>query len=139
MGCIPSKALLETTHKLHEAQHGFASQGIVTDNVQIDTKKMVERKNQIVKNLTGGIGGLFKANGVTLLQGTGKLLAGKKVEVTDKDGNVSTHEAENVILASGSVPVEIPPAPLTEGLILDNAGALDIDETPKRLGVIGAG
>ncbi|KDE39192.1 MAG: dihydrolipoyl dehydrogenase [Nitrincola lacisaponensis] len=139
VGCIPSKALLETTHKMHEAQHGFAAQGIMADNVRMDTKQMVARKNQIVKNLTGGIAGLFKANGVTLLQGKGKLLANKQVEVTAADGSVSLHEAENVILAAGSVPVEIPPAPLTEGLILDNAGALDIDEVPKRLGIIGAG
>jgi len=139
VGCIPSKALLETTHKLHEAQHGFAAQGIVADNVRIDTKQMVARKDQIVKNLTGGIAGLFKANGVTLLQGKGKLLANKQVEVTAQDGAVTVHSAENIVLAAGSVPVEIPPAPLTEGLILDNAGALDIDETPARLGVIGAG
>ncbi|WP_409522789.1 dihydrolipoyl dehydrogenase [Nitrincola sp. MINF-07-Sa-05] len=139
VGCIPSKALLETTHKLHEAQHGFAAQGIVAENVRIDTKQMVARKDQIVKNLTGGIAGLFKANGVTLLQGKGKLLANKQVEVTAQDGAVSVYSAENVVLAAGSVPVEIPPAPLTEGLILDNAGALDIDEAPERLGVIGAG
>ncbi len=139
VGCIPSKALLETTHKLHEAQHGFADQGIVADNVHMDTKQMVARKNQIVKNLTGGIAGLFKANDVTLIQGKGKLLANKQVEVTAADGSITLHAAENVILASGSVPVEIPPAPLTDGLILDNAGALDIDETPERVGIIGAG
>lgn len=139
VGCIPSKAMLETTHKLHEAQHGFAAQGIVAENVSIDPKAMVARKNGIVKNLTGGIAGLFKANGVTTLGGTGKLLAGKQVEVTAADGSVSTYQADNVILASGSVPVEIPPAPLTDGLILDNAGALDIDETPEHLGIIGAG
>jgi dihydrolipoamide dehydrogenase len=133
VGCIPSKALLETTHKMHEAQHGFAAQGIVADNVRMDTKQMVARKDQIVKNLTGGIAGLFKANGVTLLQGTGKLLANKQVEVTAQDGKTGVYAADNVILASGSVPVEIPPAPLTEGLILDNEGALNIDETPKRL------
>jgi dihydrolipoamide dehydrogenase len=139
VGCIPSKALLETTHKFHEAQHGFAAQGIIADNVHMDTKQMVARKDQIVKNLTGGIAGLFKANGVTLLQGTGKLLANKQVEVTAQDGSSSVYAADNVILASGSVPVEIPPAPLTEGLIVDNEGALKIDETPKRLGIIGAG
>ena len=139
VGCIPSKALLETTHKLHEAQHGFEAQGIEAQNVSINVKQMVARKNQIVKNLTGGIAGLFKANGVTTLQGTGKLLANKRVEVTAADGSVTVYDAENVVLASGSVPVEIPPAPLTEGLILDNAGALDIEEAPKRLGIIGAG
>jgi dihydrolipoamide dehydrogenase len=139
VGCIPSKALLESTHKFHEASHDFDIHGIKTSDVQMDVKKMVSRKDTIVKNLTGGITGLFKANGVTTLAGMGKLLANKQVEVTAADGSVSVYDAENVILASGSVPVEIPPAPLTEGLILDNAGALDINETPKRLGVIGAG
>ncbi len=74
---------------------------------------MMERKVGIVKQLTGGISGLFKANGVTAIHGHGKLLAGRKVEVTDKDGKTKTYEADNVILASGSKPIEIPPAPLT--------------------------
>ncbi|WP_415898557.1 dihydrolipoyl dehydrogenase [Neptuniibacter sp. QD48_11] len=138
VGCIPSKALLESTHQFHNAQHANVH-GIQTGEVSMDVKAMVARKDKIVGNLTGGITGLFKANGVTLLQGMGKLHGGKKVEVIAADGTSTTYDAENVILASGSVPVEIPPAPLTEGLILDNAGALNIDETPKRLGVIGAG
>ncbi|SEQ66818.1 dihydrolipoamide dehydrogenase [Amphritea atlantica] len=138
VGCIPSKALLESTHQFHKTQHADVH-GIQTGDVTMDVKKMVARKDKIVGNLTGGIAGLFKANGVTLLQGMGKLLANKQVQVTAADGTASVYAAENVILASGSVPVEIPPAPLTEGLILDNAGALNIDETPKRLGVIGAG
>jgi len=138
VGCIPSKALLESTHQFHNAQHANVH-GIQTGEVSMDVKAMVARKDKIVGNLTGGITGLFKANGVTLLQGMGKLHGGKKVEVIAADGTSATYDAENVILASGSVPVEIPPAPLTEGLILDNAGALNIDETPKRLGVIGAG
>jgi dihydrolipoamide dehydrogenase len=100
---------------------------------------MIERKAQIVKNLTGGISGLFKANGVTALEGTGKVLPNKQVEVTGHDGEKATYDAENIVIASGSVPVEIPPTPLTEGLIVDSTGALEFTETPKRLGVIGAG
>lgn len=139
VGCIPSKALLESTHQFHKAQHADVHGIQVGGEVTMDVKAMVARKDKIVGNLTGGIGGLFKANGVTLLQGMGKLLANKQVEVTAADGTATVYDAENVILASGSVPVNIPPAPLTEGLILDNAGALDIDEVPERLGVIGAG
>lgn len=105
----------------------------------MDVKKMVARKDKIVTQLTGGIAMLFKANGVTPFEGTGKLLAGKKVEVTGHDGKTQVLEAENVIIASGSVPVEIPPAPLTEDLIVDSTGALDFTETPARLGVIGGG
>ena len=105
----------------------------------MDVKKMVGRKDKIVNQLTGGIAMLFKANGVTSFEGTGKLLAGKKVEVVGHNGETQVLEAENIIVASGSVPVEIPPAPLTEGLIVDSTGALDFTETPKRLGVIGGG
>ena len=100
---------------------------------------MLDRKNKIINQLTGGIAGLFKANGVTALYGTGKLLAGKKVELTDNDGAVSVLDAENVILASGSLPIAIPVLPVDNDLILDSTGALEIGEVPKRLGVIGAG
>ncbi|MFP8965250.1 dihydrolipoyl dehydrogenase [Pokkaliibacter sp. CJK22405] len=139
VGCIPSKALLDSTHKFEEASHAFKIHGISTGEVTMDVPAMIDRKDKIVGNLTGGIAGLFKANGVTTLQGTGKLLSGKKVEVTDKDGNVSTVEAGSIILASGSVPVNIPPAPMNGDTIVDNVGALDFTEVPKRLGVIGAG
>ncbi len=139
VGCIPSKALLETTYKYHEAKAGLNVHGISTGDVTMNVEQMVARKDKIVGNLTAGIGGLFKANGVTVLQGMGKLLAGKQVEVTAADGTATVYAADNVVLASGSVPVNIPPAPLADNLILDNAGALDITETPKRLGVIGAG
>ncbi|REC95859.1 dihydrolipoamide dehydrogenase [Kushneria indalinina DSM 14324] len=139
VGCIPSKALLETSHKYVEARDEYSELGIEVSDVQMDVKKMMARKEKTVANLTGGISALFKANGVTALEGTGKLHPGKKIEVTDHDGNSETYEAENVVIASGSVPVEIPPAPLTEGLIVDSSGALEFQEVPKRLGVIGAG
>ncbi len=139
VGCIPSKALLDSTHKYHMAHDEFKIHGIKTSGVSMDVPAMIKRKDQIVKNLTGGIAGLFKANGVTLFEGAGKVLAGKKVEVTKHDGSTEVVDAENIIIAAGSVPVNIPPAPLTDDLILDNEGALNISETPKRLGVIGAG
>lgn len=139
VGCIPSKALLEASHKYHEAKHDFDTFGIEAKDVKMDVKKMVGRKDKIVTQLTGGIAMLFKANGVASYEGTGKLLAGKKVEVTGHDGKTQVLEAENVIIASGSVPVEIPPTPLTDDLIVDSTGALDFTETPARLGVIGGG
>jgi len=139
VGCIPSKALLDSSWKFHEAQDGFAVHGISAKGVSIDVPAMVGRKNSIIKNLTGGVAGLFKANGVTLLEGHGKLLAGKKVEVTDKDGKTSVVEAENVILASGSRPIDIPPAPVDQDVIVDSTGALEFQSVPKKLGVIGAG
>ncbi|MBI42170.1 dihydrolipoyl dehydrogenase [uncultured Marinobacter sp.] len=139
VGCIPSKALLEISHKYEEASHDYEMQGILVKDVQIDVAKMMERKAGIVKQLTGGIASLFKANGVTSIHGHGKLLAGRKVEVTDADGNTKVYEADNVILATGSKPIEIPPAPFDGEYIVDSEGALEFTEVPKRLGIIGAG
>jgi dihydrolipoamide dehydrogenase len=139
VGCIPSKALLDSSYKYHEAKEDLAVHGISTDGVTIDVPAMLQRKNKIINQLTGGIAGLFKANGVTPLYGTGKLLAGKKVQFTEQDGKQTIIDANNVILASGSLPIEIPVAPIDGKLILDSTGALEIDTVPKRLGVIGAG
>jgi len=139
VGCIPSKALLDSSYKYHEAKEDLAVHGIKAGSVTIDVAAMLERKNKIINQLTGGIAGLFKANGVTALYGSGKLLAGKKVELTDHDGVVTTLDADNVILASGSSPIAIPVAPVDGELILDSTGALEIGSVPKRLGVIGAG
>ncbi len=139
VGCIPSKALLGSTHKFHEAKADFGVHGISTGEVTMDVPAMIGRKEDIVTKLTTGVAGLFKANGVTLIQGKGKLGKERNVTVTAADGSVSEIKAKNVILASGSVPVNIPPAPLTEDVILDNVGALNITETPKRLGIIGGG
>ena len=138
VGCIPSKALLDSSWKFHEAQDGFAIHGINHAGVTMDVPAMVGRKANIVKNLTSGVSTLFKANGVTVLQGHGKLLAGKKVEVTGPNG-VEVVEADNVILASGSRPIDIPPAPVDQKVIVDSTGALEFQQVPKRLGVIGAG
>ncbi|MBL4585368.1 MAG: dihydrolipoyl dehydrogenase [Pseudomonadales bacterium] len=139
VGCIPSKALLESSHKFYETQKDLIKHGINTGEVTMDVPAMMGRKDNIVKGLTDGVAMLFKANGVTSIHGRGKLLAGKKVQVTAANGDVTEYEAENVILAAGSQSVEIPPAPLTEGFIVDSTGALAFEATPKRLGVIGAG
>src|SRR5690554_6976841 len=139
VGCIPSKALLDSSWKYHEAKDAFAVHGISTGEISIDVAAMIGRKDQIVKNLTGGVAGLLKANGVTVYEGHGKLLAGKQVEVIKTDGSTEVLAAENVILASGSRPVEIPPAPVDQKVIVDSTGALDFEAVPARLGVIGAG
>ena len=139
VGCIPSKALLDSSYKFHEAQEGFKVHGITTGDVKMDVPAMVARKDLIVKNLTGGVSALIKSNGVTLFEGHGKLLAGKQVEVTKLDGSVEMLAAGNVILASGSKPVDIPPAPVDQNTIVDSTGALDFQSVPAKLGVIGAG
>ena len=137
VGCIPSKALLDSSHKYHAAKADYASHGINTGDVKIDVPSMIARKEKIVKQMSGGIGGLFMANGVTNLFGTGKLLAGKKVEYTDFEGNVKTLEADNVILAPGSVPVDIPVAK-NNGNFVDSTGAR-VHRSTKALGWIGGG
>lgn len=139
VGCIPSKALLDSSQKYHEAQHGFDVHGISLDKLSINIDSMLERKRTIVKQLTGGIAGLFKHNEVTPISGKGKVLSGPRVEVTDSTGAVQIIEADNVIIAAGSVPVEIPPAPIDNEYIIDSTGALELTEAPGRLGVIGAG
>ena len=139
VGCIPSKALLDSSRQFDNLQNHFDVHGISTKGAAIDVPTMVGRKDKIVKQFTGGIAMLFKANKITPLYGTGKLLKGNQVEVSSKDGETQTLQATNVILASGSVAVELPFARFDGKMIVDNAGALDFDKTPKRLGVIGAG
>ena len=139
VGCIPSKALLDSSQKFAEARDHFALHGISINAPTMDVPAMLARKDKIVGQLTGGIAGLFKHNGVTAISGTGKVLAGANVEVSDNDGNVKIVEAKNIIIAAGSVPVAIPPAPIDGDLIVDSTGALEFTEIPGRLGVIGAG
>jgi dihydrolipoamide dehydrogenase len=138
-GCIPSKALLDVTHKYAEARDRFGELGISVSGVDVDVPKMMARKDKIVAQLTGGIGTLFKGNGVTSLAGTGKLLAAKKVEYTSPEGEVTVFDADHVILAPGSVPIEIDATPLNGDTIVDSEGALEFVDVPRRLGVIGAG
>ena len=138
-GCIPSKALLDASHKYAEATGQFAEIGIDAKSVTVDVPRMIAHKDAVVDQLTGGIGGLFQGNGVTHLAGHGRLQAGRRVEFTPHEGDPAILEAGHVVLAPGSVPVGIPPAPLTDDVIVDSTGALEFLEVPKRLGVIGAG
>jgi dihydrolipoamide dehydrogenase len=139
VGCIPSKALLQSSEMYAEAAHGFDVHGIDVKSVKIDVAKMLARKEGIVDQLTSGIAGLLKGNGVTTFEGKAELKSNKVVEITKNDGSVESVQAENVILAMGSVPVDIPPTPLDGSVIVDSTGALEFTEVPKRLGVIGAG
>lgn len=139
VGCIPSKALLDSSWKFYEAKNQFAVHGISAKGIDIDVPTMIARKDEVVKNLTGGIAALFTANKVTWLKGHGKLRAGKQVEFTPAEGAVEILDAKNVILAAGSVPVKIPVAAVDNDIIVDSAGALDFSSIPKRLGIIGAG
>jgi len=138
-GCIPSKAMLESSELFHRAKHEFKKHGIMVGAVELDIAAMQKRRASIVRQLTGGIGGLFKANKVEGLVGHGKLLAGKKVEFTPAAGEAEIIDARHVILAPGSTPMELKSAPFDDDRIVDSWSALEFDEVPEHLGVIGAG
>jgi len=142
IGCIPSKALLDSSRQFYNLTHAFKDHGISADNAKMDVTTMIARKDKIVKQFTGGIGTLFKgnkANPVTAIAGFATLKPGKVVSVKGHDGSVAEISAKNIILAPGSSPIELPFAKFDNKLILDNAGALDIDAVPAKLGVIGSG
>jgi len=139
VGCIPSKALLDSSRQYWNMSHLFDQHGISFDNAQIDAAKMISRKDTIVKQFTGGIAHLFKANKVSTFYGSGQLQPGNIVNVRQHNGTTVQLQAGNVILAAGSVPVEVPFAPFDNRTIVDNAGALDFLEVPQSLAIIGAG
>lgn len=142
VGCIPSKALLESSENYERVEHKFEAHGISVTGLKFDVSKMLARKDDIVDKLTQGIAYLFKKNKVASLHGHGKILARQdemwQVEVKDGD-KVEVVLARHIILATGSRPRQLLDAPTDNKLILDNEGALALNEIPKRLGVIGAG
>jgi dihydrolipoamide dehydrogenase len=140
VGCIPSKALLDTSHHYFNLTHLLPKHGIQIQHATVDIAAMQQRKQQVVRTLTGGIAGLFRKNKVDWLQGHGALLPKRRVEISPHgDEEKKVVQAGDVIIATGSVPVEIAAAPLNDGLVVDSTGALDFEQAPKRLGIIGAG
>jgi dihydrolipoamide dehydrogenase len=138
-GCIPSKALLESSELYQRAKDEFKVHGIQIGDLTLDLAVMQKRRASVVKAMTGGITALFRANGVTGIQGHGRLLSGNRVLVTGADGTERTLEAKHVVLASGSVPVRIKTVPHDGKYIVDSWNALEFDAVPARFGVIGAG
>ena len=139
VGCIPSKALLDSSRQYWNMGHIFDQHGISFNDAKIDVNKMVGRKDAIVKQFTGGIAQLFKANKVATYYGFGQLQAGNVVKVKQHDGSEVELKGTNVIIAAGSDSIELPFAKFDGKHIVDNVGALDFTEVPKRLAVIGAG
>ncbi|HEU4780768.1 MAG TPA: dihydrolipoyl dehydrogenase [Steroidobacteraceae bacterium] len=138
-GCIPSKALLESSELYHKTKDELGVHGINVNGVTFDVAQMQKRKTGIVKASTNGIALLLKSAGVTALQGHGKLLANRKVEFTAHDGKVETLSAKHIVLASGSTPTELKSMPFDGKTIVDSWGALDFETVPKKLAVVGAG
>ncbi|MEE9552631.1 MAG: dihydrolipoyl dehydrogenase [Gammaproteobacteria bacterium] len=142
VGCIPSKALLDSSHHYSQMKNEAAEHGINTSGVSIDVNRMVARKAKIVSMLTQGIAGLFRKNKVEWLKGHGRLLGNNQIEVTPvgkDDAEKINVTAKNIIIATGSVPASIPPAQVDNNLVVDSTGALAFNEVPRTLGVIGAG
>ncbi len=141
VGCIPSKALLDSSENYERVEHKFAAHGIKVDGVHLDVGTMLARKDKIVRTLTSGVTGLFKKNKITSLHGHGRLVGGGgpwQIAVSSQE-KTEQIEARHVIIATGSVPTPLPQAPVDNDRIVDNSGALAFPEVPKRLGVIGAG
>jgi dihydrolipoamide dehydrogenase len=134
VGCIPSKAMLESSHLYHQAAHGLAKHGVKVKGAELDLATLLARKNGVVKQLTGGIGMLMKKNGITVKTGWGKLVAAGNIDV---DGE--TIAAKHIVVAAGSVPIELPFAKFDHETIIDSTDALSLNAVPKHLVVIGAG
>ena len=139
VGCVPSKALLDSSRQFWNMGHLFGDHGISFKDAKIDVEAMVGRKDKIVKQFTGGIAMLFKANKITPYYGFGQLQPGNVVKVKQHDGSEVELKGTNVIIAAGSDSIELPFAKFDNETIVDNVGALDFTEVPKRLAVIGAG
>lgn len=139
VGCIPSKALLDSSRQYWNMGHVFDQHGISFKDAKIDVEAMIGRKDKIVKQFTGGIAMLFKANKVTAYYGFATLHADRLVKVKQHDGSEVELTGTNVIIAAGSDSIELPFAKFDGETIVDNVGALDFTEVPKRLAVIGAG
>ena len=140
VGCIPSKALLDSSHHYEHLRKHAKEHGIVTGEVSFDVEVMQKRKEKIVQTLTQGIASLFKKNGVTWVQGQGALKSAQEVSVLDSAGTqTEVLRAKHIVIATGSIPAKIPPAPVDQQNIVDSTGALSFSSVPARLGVIGAG
>ena len=124
-GCIPSKALLESSELYEQAGGELERHGIKTNDVTLDVAAMIANKEKVVHDLTSGIVALFKSNAIDWLPGRGQLLPDRQVTVTAHDGSRNTVSAEYVILATGSVPIAIDAAPLQGDIIVDSSGALN--------------
>ena len=136
VGCIPSKALLDSSERYHEAVHAFARHGIKTTGVELDLPAMLKRKDQVVAQLTGGVGMLFRKNKVEHVKGTARLVAPNTVEVNEPG---TTLQAPRILIATGSVPAAVPALPFDGKHIVSSTEALSLPQVPARLIVIGAG
>jgi dihydrolipoamide dehydrogenase len=139
VGCIPSKALLDSSEHFHNAAHSFKTHGIVLENLQVDMPQMIARKNDVVNQNTAGIQYLFKKNKIDSFEGVGSFVDKNTIKITKEGGETETITAKNVIIASGSKPTQLPFLPIDKQRIITSTEALNIKEVPKQMIVIGGG
>jgi dihydrolipoamide dehydrogenase len=139
VGCIPSKALLQSSEHYSHARHKLKDHGVVVDKVGFNLDVMMKRKEGIVKKLTSGVEFLMKKNKVTYLKGFGSFIDKNSIKVVLNEGGEQTLQTKHTIIATGSEPIEIPIAPFDEKQVLSSTGALALDAVPEHLVVIGGG
>ncbi len=139
VGCIPSKALLDSSEHFHQASHELKDHGVEIEKVKLDLKKMIQRKDKIVSDLTGGVAYLMKKNNVTVFNGIGRLKSKTEVEVLSTSGKSEIIQTKNIVLATGSVPNTLPGIDFDGKRIISSTEALSLSEVPKHLIVIGGG
>ncbi len=139
VGCIPSKALLQSSHKYHEAKHDLEKHGVKVGSVKLDLEKMMARKSETVAALCKGIEGLFAKNKVTYFKGAGSFASANDIKVALNAGGEETIKAKNIIIATGSESTPIPGIEVDEKLIVTSTGALELDKVPAKMVVIGGG
>jgi dihydrolipoamide dehydrogenase len=139
IGCIPSKALLQSSEKFEEANHSFAAHGVKLGSVELDLSTMLARKDKVVSDLTRGIEGLFKKNKITWIKGAGRLTAPGRIHVDLAEGGAQELEAKHIIIATGSESVPLPGVEVDEKIVVTSTGALSLNPVPKHFVVIGGG
>jgi len=139
VGCIPSKALLDSSEYYHLAKTHFADHGIKTGRISLDLPTVMARKDKVVKELTENVRKLLDGNGIDIIQGTASLVGNNQVKVATNGRRSKTLEGKNILLATGSTPVEVPGLPFDGDRIVDSTDALSFSSVPKHLGIVGAG
>lgn len=141
VGCIPSKALLQSSHHYNDAKEHFADHGIKIGDISLDMDKMQEGKTKSVEGLTGGIEYLFKKYGVEYFKGKGKITGPNAVLVAKNEGGEDNLDTKNILIATGSEVTPLPPVPVDNAgqKIVDSTGALDFKKVPGKMAVIGGG
>lgn len=139
VGCIPSKALLDSSEEFHKTKHKLEVHGISVSNVKIDVKKMIERKDKIVGEVTAGVDYLMKKNKITRYHGFGKLKSATEIEIEAEGGKKESIQASKIVIATGSVPIDIPTLPVDGKQVITSDHAISLNEVPKHMVIIGAG